>query len=73
MPLGPTLLILFTWSQVKKLIGINPMVLSDPWADSLDIISLRPVKKWLGVNPMILSVPWVDSLDIISVQKAKIN
>ena len=52
---------------------MNPMGLSDPWYDSLDIIALKPVKKCLGINPMGLSVPWDDSLDIIATQKSKIN
>ena len=34
---------------VQKLISINPMSLSDPWSESLGIISLNPVKRilWL--------------------------
>ena len=31
---------------VKQLMGINPMSLSDPWSDSLDIIAFNPVKKY---------------------------
>ena len=49
------------------------MVLSAPWAESLDIIALQTVKKLPWVNPMVISVPMVDSLDIISFQTAKIN
>ena len=49
------------------------MGLSAPWAESLDIISLRPVKKFPRVNPMGLSVPMADSLDIIAFQADKIN
>ena len=30
---------------LKILIGINPMILSVPWAESIDIIALNPVKK----------------------------
>ena len=37
--------------------GINPMVLSSPREDSLDIISLRPVEKMIGTNPISLSAP----------------
>ena len=47
------------------------MSLSDPWADSLDIISLKPVKKLLEINPMGLSAPWDDSLGIIALQPVK--
>ena len=32
----------------NKLQGIKPMVLSAPWANSLDIIALHPVKKCRG-------------------------
>ena len=32
----------------NKILGINPMVLSAPWDDSLDIIHLRPVKNFKG-------------------------
>ena len=42
--LGPTLLILLPWNLLKKL-GMNPMGISDPWADSLVIISFQTVKK----------------------------
>ena len=30
---------------VKKLLWINPMELSDPWAHSLDIIDLQTAKQ----------------------------
>ena len=36
---------IITSQPVKKLMGINPMSLSDPWADTLDIIALNTVKK----------------------------
>ena len=29
----------------RKLIGINPMGISDPWYDSIDIIALDPFKN----------------------------
>ena len=68
-----TLLILLPCRQLKKWLGINSMVFSTPWDDSLDIIMLQPVKKWPGINPMGLSAPWADSLDIIAFQTAEIN
>ena len=49
------------------------MGLSDPWANSINIIVLHPVKKRPGINPMGLIVPWYNFLDIISFQTAKIN
>ena len=49
------------------------MVLSTPWSDSLDIITLQPVKKLPWVNPMGLSVPMANSIDIIAFQINKIN
>ena len=49
------------------------MVLSTPWADSLDIIALLPVKKLTWVNPMGLSVLMANSLYIIYFQTDKIN
>ena len=48
--------------------GMNPMGLSDPWSDSLEIISLQQVKKNVRVNPIFLSDPWANSLDIISLR-----
>ena len=47
------------------------MGLSDPWAESLDIISLQPVKKWIGVNPMGLSAPRINSLVIVFCRQFK--
>ena len=29
--------------KVKKMIGINPIGISAPWANSIDIIDLKPV------------------------------
>ena len=49
------------------------MGLSAPWANSIDIIDLKPVKKWPGINPMVHSDSWDDSIDIIAYQTAKIN
>ena len=49
-----------------KILGINPMVLSAPWDDSLMIIALQRVKQLLGINPMGNSAPWDDSLEIIA-------
>ena len=48
--LGPTLSVLLPWSQFKKILGINPMGLSDPWSDSLDIIALKTVKTIHGLT-----------------------
>ena len=44
------------------------MGISDPRADSVEIIALHPVKKLVGINPMSLSAPWDDSLDIITLK-----
>ena len=44
---------------------------SSPWADSIDIIALKPVTKKLGINPMVLISPWADSLLIIALQAVK--
>ena len=46
------------------------MGLSDPRADSLDIISFQPLKL-IGINQMILIATWADSLDIISLKPVK--
>ena len=45
---------------------MNQMVLSDPWSDCLEIISLQPVKKLQGMNPMGLNAPWANSLEMLS-------
>ena len=47
------------------------MGLSDPRAESLEIIALKPVKKLIGIKPMSLSVPWADSIDIIALNPVK--
>ena len=49
------------------------MILSDPWADSLDIISLQLVKKLLEINPMDCRAPWGDSLEIIYLEPLHMN
>ena len=51
--------------------GIKPMGLSAPMADSPDNIFLWPVEKLIGINPMILSAPWASSLDIIALGTIK--
>ena len=43
---------------ILKMQGMNPMGLSAPWADFIDILSLHPVKILSGINPMGLSAPW---------------
>ena len=45
---------------------MNPMILSSPWDDSLDITAMQSVKKMLGINPMRLSAPREDSLGNVS-------
>ena len=40
------------------------MGLSDPWANSLEIIALHPVKNY-EVNPMVLDAPWSVSPETI--------
>ena len=35
-----------TLQTIKKLIGINPIILSSSWDDSLGIIALKLVKKY---------------------------
>ena len=44
---------------------MNPMGLSSPWGNSLEIIDLQPVKQIQGMNPMDLNAPWSESLEII--------
>ena len=51
----------------NKLRGMNPMGLSTPWDEYLDIIALHPVKIQ-GMNPMGLISPWDDSLEIITLR-----
>ena len=41
----------------NKFLGINPIGISDPREDSLEIITLQEVKKLLVINPMVLSDP----------------
>ena len=53
------------------MIGINPMGLSAPWDDSIDIIILNPLKKILWINPMGISYPWENYLVIIALQTFK--
>ena len=48
------------------------MVLSDPWYNSLVVISFQTVKKLLGIKSMVLSAPWYDSIDIIALDPVKI-
>ena len=48
---------------------MNPMVISDPWVNSLNIIYLYTVKKLQGMNPIGIITPWDDSLDVIALQK----
>ena len=52
---------------------INPMGLSTPKDDSIEIIALHPVKTFTGINPMILSDPWYDSINIIALKTLKKN
>ena len=49
------------------------MIISYPWADSIDIIALKIVTKILGINPTVLGAPRVDSLVIIAFQTAEIS
>ena len=55
----------------KKWRGMKPMVLSESWADSLEIIALHPVKNLPGINSMSLRAPRDYSLDMINLQKVK--
>ena len=48
---GPTLLILLPWNQQNN-IGINPMCLRSPWAESPKVISFYQVKKMVGITTM---------------------
>ena len=57
---------LFVKENCNKLLGINPMGLSEPRSDCLEIIAVQPVKKIIGINPMIFSAPWTESIDIIA-------
>ena len=47
------------------------MGLSEPWAESPEIIVFQTVRILTGFNPMVLSTPRSDSLDIIAFQKVK--
>ena len=47
------------------------MVLSVPWADSLDIIAFQTEIKLIGINPMGLSVPKADYLVVIALHTVK--
>ena len=46
---------------------MNPMGLSSPWDNSLDIIALQ-TENIPSINPMGISAPRSDSLEIISLQ-----
>ena len=52
---------------------MNPIGLIAPWADSLEMIYLRPVKKVSEMNPMGISAPWDDSPDIIALCQVNIS
>ena len=41
---------IFVLRPVIKLIGIDPVIHSDTWADSIDIIALNPVFKNYGLT-----------------------
>ena len=47
------------------------MILSYPWADSIDIIDLKPVKKIPGIKPMGITTPWAVFIYIIALQPVK--
>ena len=50
---------------------MNPMGLSDPWVESVEIIALRPVIKMQGMNPMVLSAYWENSFDMASLRPVR--
>ena len=50
---------------------MNLMVLSAPWDDSLDIITLQQIHKFQGMNPMGLSASWSNSIEMIPLQPEK--
>ena len=56
------------YQPVKKLIWINPMGVSDPWAEYLEIIALKPKNR---DHPIGLSASWANSLVIIALQEVK--
>ena len=62
---------LFVKDNWKKLLGINPLGLIEPWADYLEIIALKPVKTFLEINLMGLIDPYYESLVIIALQPVK--
>ena len=47
------------------------MGLSDPRADSIEIIVVQTVNKLIGINPMSLSYPWDNYPDIIALEPVK--
>ena len=69
MPLGPTLLRWFPCGQYEKLWGINPMGLSDPRYNSLEIIFLQPLKiAWDETNGLLFPLGllyWGDLIELI--------
>ena len=40
---------------------MNPLGLSNPWANSIEMVALHPVVKLRGINPTELSAPLDDS------------
>ena len=63
---------LFFQDNQNKLLAGNPMGLSTPRTDCIDIISLCSIKILTGMNPMRFSDPWSDYLDIIDLKPVKI-
>ena len=48
---------LFVKDNLQKIQGMNPIGLSAPRSNSLEITALKKVKKLQGINPMGLSDP----------------
>ena len=50
----------------KKIPGMNPMGLSAPWDDYIEMIALQLVIVFQGIKPMGLSDHWFNYLEVIA-------
>ena len=62
---------LFVKDNWNTLLGVNPMGISSPGSDYLDVIALQPVKIYIYINPISISAPLEDSLDIIALEPVR--
>ena len=59
------------YSLTFKMQGMNPMNLSDPWANSPEIVDFHPLKILQEIIKLVLSTPWSNSIEIIDLQSVK--